>query len=131
MKKDILTEFLEEAIALSIRLGKDIAEDLKNVMKEFANSAFILDDETNNSDIWLDLYKPFGNGNIYGDVMDIVTYFDDDDDDEAEDDCDGEDMENDYHYAKLLYLILPYKIRYELLGEGRKFDAIIERMKGA
>lgn len=89
------------------------ATDVKHVIKEFLLNAFLFDDKDNNDGIWLDLYKPFGNGNIIGDVREII--FDRyENEDEATDKLEKE-------YCECIYRTLPHWIKTIALSKIEDF----------
>ena len=111
-------------------MNRSVQKDVCIVLEEFLNNAILND----NDDIWVDLYKPFGNSNKYGDIIEILELKLDEEENEIM--LSEHDEKLLYLYAKEIYFYIPIYIKdiciraikkYKYKPYGEEFDIEVKK----
>ena len=102
----------EEMEEYLTRNNRNVSKDIKEILREYVDNAFLINDETESVKMFepiVDIYKPFGNSNIVGDIEEMLNIGYDEDGDTVER-TDSQICEDTF-YITWLYEGIPLLIR--------------------
>ena len=94
------------------RNNRDVKEDCRLLLREYADKAFLINEKTESVKMFdpiVDVYKPFGNSNIVGDIEEILNIGYDEDGEAIE--RTEKQVKEDTFYITWLYEGIPLSIR--------------------